>query len=159
MAREKDTRRIVSGVQRYQDGTVKTYVAGQEDALEAVMTAGEYARLKAAGAIEGDWQPTGKPATVMAGSKAHRGLKDRADDPEAQAAAARQLDEAVAKKYAPPDPALIEKFRPKAEPKVEQQSQAAAPATEPAAPPAAISPAAAAPNAGDKKDGPKHQRK
>jgi hypothetical protein len=75
---EKDNRKIVRGVQAPEsdDGivgtTLRTYHPGDEDALEAVLTAGQYAHLKAEGAIEGDWKPAGTPPQPMPGSRADR---------------------------------------------------------------------------------------
>lgn len=72
----RDDRKIVQGVQ-FPDADVgiKTY-AGDDvrtlDELERRMTPAMYQRLKAAGAIEGHWVPTGKQAQPMAGSKFHR---------------------------------------------------------------------------------------
>ena len=77
MAREKDTRKMNGGVQLFHDDLLKTYVPGQEDELEAAMTAGEYAHLTAEGVLEGDWSPAGTPK--------------RAPTPEERAAKAQAL--------------------------------------------------------------------
>lgn len=79
MPREKDTRKILSGVQRYEKKGLRTYTAGMEDDLEAVMSPGEYADLKARGAIEGDWSPEGDPPALMRGSAADRDIDADAD--------------------------------------------------------------------------------
>jgi hypothetical protein len=68
--REKDTRRIVSGVHLYEGRNVLTFVAGQEEALEAKLTPGTRAHLLAEGAIEGDWDADAAPPAPAPRSKA-----------------------------------------------------------------------------------------
>lgn len=77
--REKDTRKIVSGVQRYENGGLVTYTAGMEDELEANLSPGECADLKARGAIEGDWSPEGEPPPLMPGSRFDRQINEDFD--------------------------------------------------------------------------------
>lgn len=86
--KEADTRKIVQGVQLGRGRGMQTYQPGQEDALEAALTPGEYATLKAAGALEGDWEPAGTPQ-VMADSKAVRESDVSQKELEAKA---KQLD-------------------------------------------------------------------
>lgn len=104
MARTKDDRRIVKGVQlpivpRDEDGkplkddrdrprrasTFLTFTEGQEDELEAHMTPEQFEHLKKNGALEGkDWSPgSGHPKKVKAVADARE-----AERAEAEAAAA-----------------------------------------------------------------------
>jgi hypothetical protein len=81
VARERDTRRIVRGVQFVEHGDPVTYVAGDEDLLEEVLTPERGKQLLEAGDLEGDgWKFAGEPAPPMAGSRLQRA---RAAGPEA----------------------------------------------------------------------------
>lgn len=81
--REKDTRRILSGVQLPEPSgsvggvVVRTYVQEADrddrDALEDAMTPQDVEYLKSAGAIEGDWKPGQDSRPPMAGSRADTG--------------------------------------------------------------------------------------
>lgn len=80
MAKVKDTRRIVSGVQIPEAGRVlRTFGPGEEDELEEVLTAGQLAHLLAEGAVEGDWSPKAKAPSVMPNSLAARAAEGRDD--------------------------------------------------------------------------------
>jgi hypothetical protein len=131
MAREKDTRRIISGVQllapdaggparrrkgsRQGGATFRTFHSEADlDALEELMTPEQCEYLKEVGAIEGDWSPRGTPAAPMQGSPLHKeGL--------------RRQEEARGQTAGPaPEP--------------EPEPRAAPPAGEPAQPPPDVSP-------------------
>lgn len=103
MAREKDTRRIISGVQllapdaggparrrkgsRQGGATFRTFHSEADlDALEELMTPEQCEYLKEAGAIEGDWSPRGTPAAPMQGSPLHKEGLRRQEEARGQAA-------------------------------------------------------------------------
>jgi hypothetical protein len=70
MARERDTRRIVHGVQLYEAGLAVTYADGDEDLLEQVLTPERGKELLEAGDLTGEnWKFSGEPAPPMAGSR------------------------------------------------------------------------------------------
>lgn len=57
---EKVTKRILRGVTFSVEGSVHTFVPGEEDDLEAYMTPEQAERLVKEEAIEGDWEAAGK---------------------------------------------------------------------------------------------------
>jgi hypothetical protein len=70
MPRERDTRRIVHGVQLYEAGQAVTYADGDEDLLEEVLTPERGKELLEAGDLAGEgWKFSGSPAPPMAGSR------------------------------------------------------------------------------------------
>jgi hypothetical protein len=71
MAKEKDNRRIVQGVQLETEGEGHVFVPGEEDELEEAMTAEQLEYLKQQGALEGDWSAKGKATDHLEGLPEH----------------------------------------------------------------------------------------
>jgi hypothetical protein len=80
MARERDTRKVVHGVQLYEAGQAVTYAEGDEDLLEEVLTPERGKELLEAGDLAGEgWKFAGKPAPPMTGSRLARAQEKGAD--------------------------------------------------------------------------------
>jgi hypothetical protein len=72
--RERDTRKVVNGVQFHEAGSLRTFTdePDDKDALEERLTPEQVEYLKAQGAIEGDWDPQGEEMEPMARSRMSR---------------------------------------------------------------------------------------
>lgn len=92
MARERDTRKIIHGIQLFEGADAVTYTEGDEDLLEETLTPERGKELVEAGDLLGDWKFKGDHLPPpMPGSRLARAQERGAD-------AVRELEKAEAQR-------------------------------------------------------------